>query len=285
MKERITTAAVGLSVLALVLVFFDTIVVNIAAAGICILALLELFKAAGLIRYRILTGICCLFCLLIVFSHLPAVSNFFSYLCYLLVAGLFVVLLRHHDELKVEQVSYAFLMSLLLSVSFYCLILMKEQGGAQVGMFYLLLVFGSAWWSDGGAYFVGTFFGKHKLCPGISPKKTVEGLVGGIVTAIVGNVLVCLAFQEFCAVAAPLGYLRSAVSIDIPAVALVTPLAALLGVLGDLAASVIKRQHGIKDFGHIMPGHGGAMDRFDSVLFVSPLFYFIFNIYPLILAI
>ena len=66
---------------------------------------------------------------------------------------------------------------------------------------------------------------------------------------------------------------------------LVTPLAALLGVLGDLAASVIKRQHGIKDFGHIMPGHGGAMDRFDSVLFVSPLFYFIFNIYPLILAI
>ena len=66
---------------------------------------------------------------------------------------------------------------------------------------------------------------------------------------------------------------------------LTTPLAALLGVLGDLAASVIKRQHGIKDFGHIMPGHGGAMDRFDSVLFVSPLFYFIFNIYPLILAI
>ena len=282
MKKRIATAAVGLPILALVLVLFDTAVLNIAAAAVCLLALLELFKAAGLIRFRDLTAICCAFCALILFSHTPAVAHAFSYLCYLLVAGLFLVLLRRHAELRVEEVSYAFLMSLLLAASFYSLILMKVEGGAQVGMFYLLLVFGSAWWSDGGAYFVGTFFGKHKLCPSISPKKTVEGLVGGILTAILGNLLVCLGFRALCAAAAPLGYLRGPVEIDLAGVLLVTPAASLLGVLGDLSASVIKRQHGIKDFGHIMPGHGGAMDRFDSILFLGPLFYFIFNIFPLI---
>ena len=72
---------------------------------------------------------------------------------------------------------------------------------------------------------------------------------------------------------------------NLPAVALVTPVASLLGVLGDLSASIIKRQCSIKDFGNLMPGHGGAMDRFDSVLFIGPLFYFIFNICPLISAI
>ena len=149
----------------------------------------------------------------------------------------------------------------------------------------MLLVFGSAWWADSGAYFVGTFFGKRKLCPAISPKKTVEGLIGGVVTAVLGNALVCVAFQLFCSWVVPWGYIRSAVTINSPAVMLVTPFATLLGVLGDLSASIIKRQCGIKDFGNIMPGHGGAMDRFDSVLFISPLFYFIFNIYPLISAI
>ena len=285
MQKRITTAVVGLSVLAVVLVFFDTVLVSVLAAGITLLCLMELFKAAGLLCYRFLTVISGLYCILIVFFNTTLVAHAFSYFSYLLVVALFLVLLRHHDTIKVEQVSFAFLMSILLAVSFHCLIKMKEVGGPQFGMFYLLLVFGSAWWSDSGAYFIGTFFGKHKLCPGISPKKTVEGLIGGIICAIVGNVLVCLVFQAFCQAVAPWGYIETAVSVNIPAVILISPAASLLGVLGDLSASVIKRQHGIKDFGHLMPGHGGAMDRFDSVLFVSPLFYIIFNIYPLISAI
>ena len=232
-----------------------------------------------------LTGVCGVFCVLILFLNTNAIAISFSYLSYLLVVLLFVMLLRDHDKLRVEQVAYSFLMSILLAVSFYCLILLKEQTGPQMGMFYMLLIFGSAWWADSGAYFVGTFLGKHKLCPRISPKKTVEGLIGGIVTAVIGNVLVCLVFQAFCNWVVPWGYIKNAVTISIPAVALVTPFATLLGVLGDLSASVIKRQYGIKDFGNIMPGHGGAMDRFDSVLFISPLFYFIFNILPLISAI
>ena len=285
MKKRIISAAGGLALLAVVVIFFDTLLVNFLAAGICLLALFEIFKAADLLRFRVLTGVCGVFCVLILFLNTNAIAISFSYLSYLLVVLLFVMLLRDHDKLRVEQVAYSFLMSILLAVSFYCLILLKEQTGPQMGMFYMLLIFGSAWWADSGAYFVGTFLGKHKLCPRISPKKTVEGLIGGIVPAVIGNVLVCLVFQAFCNWVVPWGYIKNAVTISIPAVALVTPFATLLGVLGDLSASVIKRQYGIKDFGNIMPGHGGAMDRFDSVLFISPLFYFIFNILPLISAI
>ncbi len=285
MKKRIISAAGGLALLAVVVIFFDTLLVNFLAAGICLLALFEIFKAADLLRFRVLTGVCGVFCVLILFLNTNAIAISFSYLSYLLVVLLFVMLLRDHDKLRVEQVAYSFLMSILLAVSFYCLILLKEQTGPQMGMFYMLLIFGSAWWADSGAYFVGTFLGKHKLCPRVSPKKTVEGLIGGIITAVIGNVLVCLVFQAFCNWVVPWGYIKNAVTISIPAVALVTPFATLLGVLGDLSASVIKRQYGIKDFGNIMPGHGGAMDRFDSVLFISPLFYFIFNILPLISAI
>ncbi len=285
MKKRIISAAGGLALLAVVVIFFDTLLVNFLAAGICLFALFEIFKAADLLRFRVLTGVCGVFCVLILFLNTNAIAISFSYLSYLLVVLLFVMLLRDHDKLRVEQVAYSFLMSILLAVSFYCLILLKEQTGPQMGMFYMLLIFGSAWWADSGAYFVGTFLGKHKLCPRVSPKKTVEGLIGGIITAVIGNVLVCLVFQAFCNWVVPWGYIKNAVTISIPAVALVTPFATLLGVLGDLSASVIKRQYGIKDFGNIMPGHGGAMDRFDSVLFISPLFYFIFNILPLISAI
>lgn len=275
----------GLAVLTVAVIFFDTLLTNILAAGICLLALYEIFKAADLLRFRVVTGVCGLFCVLILFLNTDAVSFSFSYLSYLLVVLLFGMLLKDHETLRVEQVAYSFLISILLAVSFFCLILLKEQAGPQMGMFYMLIIFGSAWWGDSGAYFVGSFLGKKKLCPSISPKKTVEGLLGGMVAAVLGNVLVCLIYQGFCNWVVPWGYIKNAVTISIPAVALVTPLANLLGVLGDLSASVIKRQYSIKDFGNIMPGHGGAMDRFDSVLFISPLFYFIFNIYPLISAV
>ena len=285
MKKRVLSAIAGLILLAVLLAFFDTILVNVLAAWVCLLSLYEIFKAAGLLRFRTLVAVCGLYCILILFLNTSAIAVSFSYLSYLMVVLLFLMLLQSHNELRVEQMAYSFLISILLAVSFYCIILLKEQTGPQMGVFYLLLIFGSAWWSDSGAFFVGTFFGKHKLCPQVSPKKTVEGLIGGLVTSTVCNVLVALAFQALCNWVVPWGYIRNAVTVNLPAVALVTPVASLLGVLGDLSASIIKRQCSIKDFGNLMPGHGGAMDRFDSVLFIGPLFYFIFNICPLISAI
>jgi phosphatidate cytidylyltransferase len=120
------------------------------------------------------------------------------------------------------------------------------------------LVFLTAYGSDMFAYFTGVLFGRHKLCPKISPKKTVEGGIGGIL----GSTLFCGAFGYFALrehfwVCLVIGILGGAVS-----------------QLGDLAASVIKRQLGIKDYGKLIPGHGGILDRFDSVLFTAPLVYY-----------
>ena len=107
---------------------------------------------------------------------------------------------------------------------------------------------------------MGTLFGKHKLCPIISPKKTVEGLIGGLVLAVVGMVVYGLILQ--------FGF---KFKVNYFYVVIYGLLGALGGVFGDLSFSVIKRQTGIKDYGHLIPGHGGILDRFDSVIVVAPL--------------
>jgi phosphatidate cytidylyltransferase len=128
------------------------------------------------------------------------------------------------------------------------------------GRYFIFLPFVVAFLSDIGAYFVGVTMGKHKLCPLISPKKTVEGFIGGIALAIVGMVVYALILQQ--AFGFKINYLY---------VAIYGILGSLAGVMGDLSFSVIKRQTGIKDYGHLIPGHGGILDRFDSVILAAPL--------------
>lgn len=128
------------------------------------------------------------------------------------------------------------------------------------GRFFILIPFVAAFLSDIGAYFAGSFFGKHKLCPVISPKKTVEGLVGGMVTAVLGMVIYGLILQ--LAFGFDVNYLYAVIY---------GLFGSLAGVFGDLSFSVIKRQTGIKDYGNLIPGHGGILDRFDSVIVAAPL--------------
>ena len=279
LKTRIISAAVGLIVLAVALIFYDTLLSDILVCLICADGILELFKAAGLTKYKVLCAVSIFCSMAIVLRNTRAVHFMFSVLCYIFVVLLFIFQLRHHRDVKIGEVCYAFLMTIFLSLSFGCFILAKTIDGAQLGVFYLLITFGSAWWADTGAYFAGTFWGKHKLCPQVSPKKTVEGLIGGGFTAVIGNALVSLLFQWLSNTLAPFGYLTHPVTVNLPLIIAVTPFLALVGVLGDLSASVIKRQYNVKDFGNIMPGHGGVMDRFDSVLFVSPMAFFIFNVF------
>ncbi|MBQ7784491.1 MAG: phosphatidate cytidylyltransferase, partial [Oscillospiraceae bacterium] len=129
-----------------------------------------------------------------------------------------------------------------------------------------------AWIPDAGAYFVGTACGKHKLCPEISPKKTVEGAVGGLVVTAVVFAVYGFAYQQF---------MKSVHGIDFgvnyPALVLIMPIAAVISMVGDLSASLLKREYGIKDYGKLLPGHGGVVDRFDSVYFVLPYIMLVFN--------
>ena len=155
---------------------------------------------------------------------------------------------------------------------FYSLIYLKRQLPIdQYGydaVYFILLILCFAWGGDTAAYFAGRAFGRHKLAPIVSPHKTVEGAVGGVIGSMAAGLLVTFVYgllsgrlQVFTVNINPQHYL---VILGLGA------LASVLGILGDLFASAVKRQVGIKDYGTIFPGHGGILDRFDSVMFIAP---------------
>jgi phosphatidate cytidylyltransferase len=133
---------------------------------------------------------------------------------------------------------------------------------AEDGLFSLWLIFISSWGCDTCAYCVGMLFGKRKLAPVLSPKKSIEGAVGGAIgAAILGAIYGAVVNNYMVMKNAPLHF------------AIICVVAAVISQFGDLIASGIKRQHGIKDYGKLIPGHGGILDRFDSVIFTAPVIY------------
>lgn len=150
------------------------------------------------------------------------------------------------------------------AVSFTCIVLLRE-----VSDYFYLLVFIGAWTSDTFAYLCGRLFGKHKLIPEVSPKKTVEGSIGGMIFAGAAFVIYAVIITSFFDTSANPNYILLAVS---------GVVVSGISQIGDLAASVIKRRFDIKDYGWIFPGHGGVLDRFDSVLLTAPVLYIISQI-------
>ncbi len=130
----------------------------------------------------------------------------------------------------------------------------------EKGIFLIFIPFLLAFVSDSGAYFAGRFFGKHKLAPVVSPNKTVEGVIGGVTATSLAMLLYCLVMQFGFKL--KVNYLYAVIY---------GMLGAMAGVFGDLSFSAIKRQTGIKDYGNLIPGHGGILDRFDSMTLVAPL--------------
>lgn len=135
----------------------------------------------------------------------------------------------------------------------------------EQGAFLVWLVFLCSWGSDTCAYCVGMLIGKHKMAPVLSPKKSIEGGVGGVLGAALLGAIYAVAVDKF------------ATGVDAIALhyALICGIGSMISQVGDLAASAIKRNHNIKDYGHLIPGHGGILDRFDSVIFTAPIIYYL----------
>ena len=188
------------------------------------------------------------------FSSIFTVSLAASVVLY---AALFSELMLSDMKIPFSRLAMCMVGGLLIPVMLSSLIriLMMEQGRA-----YILIPFVLAFLADIGGYFAGSFLGKHKLCPNISPKKTVEGLVGGLLASVLGMLIYCLILQ--------LGF---GFKVNYLLVLVYGLVGALAGVFGDLTFSVVKRQTDIKDYGNVFPGHGGILDRFDSVIVVAPL--------------
>jgi len=194
---------------------------------------------------------------------------------------LFLEFLWHHGKYKVEQLAMMGASMYFVTWSLTQLIILKQSSETH-GLLYLVLGLGGAWIADSGAYFSGVFLGKKKLCPEISPKKTVEGFIGGLISNAVVFALIFVVYAYFYKVnlKMPVGSVTELVSI--PKAALLGLVCAPISVVGDLVFSVIKREKGIKDYGKIMPGHGGLTDRFDSVLFVVPAFSICITLFPVL---
>lgn len=275
MKQRIITAVISLIILLIAISFFETPAFNIIIALISALAVFELLHSTKYITNRFVLCLCILFSFIYPLLHFKAFDTHI-----LLVGMLFLVTLGFsyliwHETLMLPTICAAFLVSLIIPVVFSVSIIIRDRFYPD-GLFFYLLALSGGWLTDSGAYFVGVFFGKHKMAPKISPHKTIEGAIGGIITTILGYLLIGLLYSLY------LHSVGDRVTIAYPVLAVSALICGLAAILGDLFASIIKRQTGIKDYGNIFPGHGGVMDRFDSVLFVSPIIYAIISFFPII---
>jgi phosphatidate cytidylyltransferase len=198
-------------------------------------------------------------------------NRLFYVLSFVFVIVLIGFLLWYRGRISVEQITLVFFFSLFISLTLNLFILGRDTYGAITGIYLVLVAFVAAWMNDTGAYFFGIRFGKHKLAPSVSPKKTIEGAVGGVFVALISQIIAAVVFMQVFRL------FGTEIKVYFESVLLISPLLSLMGILGDLLASQIKRQYHIKDFGNIMPGHGGVLDRFDSVFLVVPPVYLLFS--------
>ena len=269
MKTRIISAAVAIVLMIIVLLLHKTVVFNIAFGLISAMAIYEIFKATRHLKFMEPAIACCAYAFIdavVSAFHSNGWLTFFTNRLYfgILVLFMCVYYLKFHTKFNYKNFFFMLGVAILIPYSFGTLISMSYD--ERNGMFVIVMTMCAAWLADSGAYFAGTFFGKTKLCPDISPKKTVEGVVGGVISNGLLMLLVALIYSFIDKDISPRYFL----------LLLWGMIAAIIGLIGDLTASIIKRQCGIKDYGNIMPGHGGVMDRFDSLLLVAPFMYYVY---------
>lgn len=270
MKLRIISgfiAAVLVLGLFILNVYFD-ITLLIAVSILSAIAVFEMLKNTGCIKNIFLVISAMLYSCVMQYAlwGYPIDPLLVSFV-YLLIVVCFAVF--DHEHTAGHQVTMALSMPIVITLAFHCVLRLTRLAGMGYFNFIMLLNFSCV--ADIFAYFVGRAIGKHKLAPVVSPKKTIEGSVGGALGTIIGTVIIVLVFEQIYTV-----------DINMTAAILVTPVLSVIGMLGDLVMSAIKRTYGIKDYGNIMPGHGGVLDRVDSVLLVAPAFVLFLSYFPLV---
>lgn len=258
MKTRIIAAFSLLPLLLIVVLALPTIFTAILVGLMAAVAAYELLWGTGYVKQPRLVAYAAIMALLAALWSNLGMGYVWALLGVLLfTAVMFAEIMLSGMKLPFEKVAVCFAAGLLIP---YLLTALVRLHGMDNGRCYILVPFLISFVSDSGAYFAGRFLGKHKLAPVISPKKTVEGAVGGVVAAVLGMMIYCLVLQ--LGFGFEVNYLYGIIYGVVGSAA---------AVFGDLCFSTIKRQTGIKDYGNLIPGHGGILDRFDSTVIVAPL--------------
>jgi phosphatidate cytidylyltransferase len=271
MKARIIVAVVCVPLLFVVLFFLPTYAVAILVSLIAAISSYELLRA---------TGSAAAVKRLYIYAAVPALiipaavligpgDIIFRAVFFLLLAVLFgdaVLTYGKEKSIKLSPLAAVLFGGAVIPYFLSAIVSLKLY---ENGRYFVLIPFIIAFVTDGGAYFTGVFFGKHRPFPYVSPKKTAEGCAGGIATVIAGMAVYGVILQY-----------AGGIAVDFWALVLYGLVGGIVTELGDLAFSLIKREFGIKDYGNLLPGHGGMLDRFDSMIFAAPAVYFLVVLLP-----
>ena len=277
MKTRIISAAVIITIVAGVLFsgyMYNRICITIFISLLSAAATYEILHHIVKVKSRFRKAVACAYAVAAFFSVLDVFHGAYDILkkeakinehgvsisvsMLLLTTVLYILLfsfsiMREKHGFDIKEILALFGAPLMYSAAFAALDCIITRAS---GIYYLLLVLNFSSVCDTGAYFTGILFGKHKLCEHVSPKKTVEGAVGGVALSLLVTVGLLYAFK---------------VEQNIFVMLIVTVAMCIVGMIGDLFASIIKRSVGVKDYSNLIPGHGGILDRFDSMLLISPV--------------
>ena len=264
---RYLTILIGAPLVILLFIYANQLVINIFVSIVSIITLreyYECFKRTGKAKPTQWVGY--LNCILI--TILQFVDKEKLYAAMLIVLAMSMLILFIEQIITGGKKTIVDIMVTIFGIAYVPFLLVfftLLRAKQPMGLIYIAYIFTSAWGSDTFAYLIGKKFGKHKLTP-ISPKKTVEGAIGGIVGALLFSLIYTIGMNNLMNLS--INYLHIAIVIFV---------LAIIGEIGDLAASGIKRYCGIKDFSDLLPGHGGMLDRIDSLLLITPFAYILFG--------
>ena len=271
MKTRILAAAVLVPILFLIVLVAPKEVAAVVMGILLAIASYELLYRTKLIRRpRLVIYSSVMAFAVSIWSCLDAVRAWFLLMLMVYFVLMFSEIMMDHVKVRFEMIGLCFVSGVIIPYMLTALVRILMM---NLGRYVILIPFVVAFMSDAGAYFVGIKFGKHKLAPVVSPNKTIEGVLGGLAGAVIGMLLYTIILDWPC-------------NLDVNY--LIAILYGLVGsadgTFGDLCFSVIKRQTGIKDYGNLSPGHGGALDRFDSLVMVAPLMEALLLVLPVIIV-
>ena len=258
MLKRILTAVVGIPLVIAVIVLGNPYL-KLAAIIASLIGMFEFYRVVSK-QYKPIVWLGYIAVLVQYIFFEEIFVYYFIYVAILLIGAL-TMLVIYYPKRTIADIALTILPVFYVSLLFSFVVLIREIPN---GTFWIWLIAIAAWGSDTFAYFTGVTIGKHKLAPNLSPKKTIEGSIGGVIGAGLLGYLYTMIFTHYA-----MAQLRSYCVV----IVITVMIAAIISQIGDLAASAIKRFFDQKDYGNILPGHGGILDRCDSFIFVAPIIY------------